>query len=179
MWYTQTVQNQYTKINLLWFSVCWVFCHFLSLQQFSSLYFTNKHINSECKIEDLWKHITGTTKLIWKEMNKWKNTSMKMHNYTSSAGRAGILIFALVKYAIFSLKLEKKTRDFFHHLWQDSNVICCRVGNIEHWFFKTHVWKIHRKFIYNKCGILTQLPFYAYLCKKQFQTERLKIPVFH
>lgn len=38
---------------------------------------------------------------------------MKMHNYTSSAGRAGILIFALVKYAIFSLKLEKKTRDFF------------------------------------------------------------------
>lgn len=38
---------------------------------------------------------------------------MKLHNYTSSAGRAGILIFALVKYAIFSLKLEKKTRGFF------------------------------------------------------------------
>lgn len=36
-------------------------------------------------------------------MNKWKNTSVKMCNYTSSAGRAGILIFALVKYAIFSL----------------------------------------------------------------------------
>lgn len=50
-------------------------------------------------------------------MDKWKNTSVKMHNYTSSAGRAGILIFALVKYAIFSLKLEKKTRDFF--------TICC------------------------------------------------------
>lgn len=37
---------------------------------------------------------------------------MIMHNYTSSAGRAGILIFALVKYAIFSLKLEKKASYF-------------------------------------------------------------------
>lgn len=41
-----------------------------------------------------------------------ENTPMKMPNYTSSAGRVGILIFALVKYAIFSLKSEKKTRDF-------------------------------------------------------------------
>lgn len=46
-------------------------------------------------------------------MSKWENTSMKIHNYTSSAGRAGILIFALVKYAIFSLKLETKTSCYF------------------------------------------------------------------
>lgn len=46
-------------------------------------------------------------------MNKWKNTPMKRRNYTSSAGRAGILIFALVKYAIFSLKSEQKTSDYF------------------------------------------------------------------
>lgn len=56
MHYIQTVQNQhqYTKINLLWFSGC---CFFLSFSgiQFNSLYFTNKHINSECKIEDLLK----------------------------------------------------------------------------------------------------------------------------
>lgn len=54
MQYIQTVQNQhqYTKIDLLWFSF---FCHFffLDIQQFSLLYFTNKRINIECKIEEL------------------------------------------------------------------------------------------------------------------------------
>lgn len=54
MQYIQTVQNQhqYTKIDLLWFSF-FFFVIFLDVQQFYVLYFTNKRISIECKIEEL------------------------------------------------------------------------------------------------------------------------------
>lgn len=90
-------------------------------------------------------------------MSKWTNTSMKMHNYTSSAGRAGILIFALVKYAIFSLKLEKKTSYYFTIYGRTPmssavQLLKLQLSSLKYRFGNYTVRKIHREFIYNKCG---------------------------
>lgn len=184
MQYIQTVQNQhqYTKISLLWFSGGWYFCHFLSIQQFNSSYFTTKHINSERKIEDLQKQVTGTTKFIWKEMSKWKNASMKMHHHNQLhiicwEGWYTDLCSCEVCYLLPEIRKENKL--LFYYLWHDSNVICCRVAQI----FKRQVWKTYSE--ENPQSVYLQQmwlpehsdiipPSYADLCKKQFQFWKIK-----
>lgn len=92
-----------------------------------------------------------------------ENTSVKMHNYTSSAGRAGILIFALVKYAIFSLKLEKNTSYYFTiygmtPMSSAVQLLALQHRSLKHRFGKYTVRKIRSEFIYNKCGCQSVLP---------------------
>lgn len=87
---------------------------------------------------------------------------MQMHNYTSSAGRAGILIFALVKYAIFSLKLEKKTSYYFTiygmtPMSSAVELLMLQHSSLKYRFEKYTVRKTHSEFIY-KFDILTLFP---------------------